>query len=162
MAGNAAAAQRGAWQPVDEIGCGLIRWPSDEEGWRGMLLEGRRTCADRGGLRRVRGDAMCEGICAASRPPVVEGIGSQRGLEWRCTDSFSRREFLRLSGSCLPGDDPGSCCAQYAIVEYWRCHAYGPHGEFAPLVDDGAAIQWPDRSPRPTPMEEDLCHSTEA
>ena len=25
-----------------------------------------------------------------------EGIGSERGLEWRCSDSLSLREFLRL------------------------------------------------------------------
>jgi hypothetical protein len=40
---------------------------------------------------------MREGICAASRPPVGESIESQRGLEWRYTDSFSLPEFLRLS-----------------------------------------------------------------
>ena len=54
---------------------------------------------------------MREGLCDASRPPVVaagallpllligyfEGIDSERGLEWRCADSLSLREFLRLS-----------------------------------------------------------------
>jgi hypothetical protein len=34
--------------------------------------------------------------------------------------------------------------------------------EFTPLVDDGAALRLPDGGPRPTPMEEDRCHSTEA
>ena len=28
-----------------------------------------------------------------------EGIGSERGLEWRCADSLSLREFLRLGSS---------------------------------------------------------------
>ncbi len=27
-----------------------------------------------------------------------EGIASERGLAWRCADSFSLREFLRLEG----------------------------------------------------------------
>ena len=27
----------------------------------------------------------------------IEGIDSERGLEWRCADSLSLREFLRLS-----------------------------------------------------------------
>ena len=54
---------------------------------------------------------MREGICAASRRPSLppgryfrmlligyfEGIDSERGLEWRCVDSLSLREFLRLS-----------------------------------------------------------------
>jgi transposase len=54
---------------------------------------------------------MRERICAApghpSLPPgryfrmlligYFEGIDSERGLEWRCTDSLSLREFLRLS-----------------------------------------------------------------
>ena len=29
-----------------------------------------------------------------------EGIDSERGLEWRCSDSLSLREFLRKPGSC--------------------------------------------------------------
>ena len=46
------------------------------------------------------------GMGAASGPPgryfrmrlvgYFEGIGSERGLEWRCSDSLSLREFLRL------------------------------------------------------------------
>src|SRR3954453_22612370 len=36
-----------------------------------------------------------------------EGIDSERGLEWRCSDSLSLREFLRLgtTGGCptIPG-----------------------------------------------------------
>src|SRR5260221_218225 len=35
--------------------------------------------------------------------------------------------------------DTASCCAQWAIVEYWRCNALGPQSEFTPLVDDGMA-----------------------
>ena len=29
-----------------------------------------------------------------------EGIDSERGLEWRCSDSLSLREFLRLGEPC--------------------------------------------------------------
>jgi transposase len=61
-------------------------------------------------------DGFVEGLCAAlyaptrgrpSLPPgryfrmlligYFEGIDSERGLEWRCADSLSLREFLRLS-----------------------------------------------------------------
>ncbi|WP_368416812.1 transposase [Falsiroseomonas sp.] len=60
-------------------------------------------------------DGFVEGLCAAqyaerrgrpSLPPgryfrmllvgYFEGIDSERGLEWRCADSLSLREFLRL------------------------------------------------------------------
>src|SRR4029077_1874366 len=37
-----------------------------------------------------------------------------------------------------------------------------PQSEFTTLVDDGAALLWPDGGSRPTPMEEDRCHSIEA
>jgi hypothetical protein len=50
---------------------------------------------------------MCEGRGRPSLPPgryfpmlligYFEGIDSERGLEWRCADSLSLREFLRLS-----------------------------------------------------------------
>src|SRR3954465_10134636 len=62
-------------------------------------------------------DGFVEGLCAAhyaprrgrpSLPPgryfrmllvgYFEGIDSERGLEWRCADSLSLREFLRLGG----------------------------------------------------------------
>jgi hypothetical protein len=36
----------------------------------------------------------------------------------------------------------------------------GQQSEFTPLVDD-AALRWLDGDPRPTPLEEDRCHSTE-
>src|SRR5438270_14005792 len=61
-------------------------------------------------------DSFVEGLCAPlyaarrgrpSLPPgryfrmllvgYFEGIDSERGLEWRCADSLSLREFLRLS-----------------------------------------------------------------
>src|ERR687894_944382 len=67
----------------------------------------------RGGVRRGR--VLMEGACAPyyaarrgrpSLPPgryfrmllvgYFEGIDSERGLEWRCADSLSLREFLRL------------------------------------------------------------------
>src|SRR3954468_18738332 len=60
-------------------------------------------------------DGFAEGLCAAhyaarrGRPSLLpgryfrmllvgyfEGIDSERGLEWRCADSLSLREFLRL------------------------------------------------------------------
>ena len=48
-------------------------------------------------------EGVCTPLCAARRgrpslPPgrCFEGIDSKRGLEWRCSDSLSLREFLRL------------------------------------------------------------------
>ena len=67
--------------------------------------------ADRGRLRRLCREASCRPYYAArmgapSVPPgryfrmhlvgYFEGIDSERGLEWRCSDSLSLREFLRL------------------------------------------------------------------
>ena len=66
-----------------------------------------------------------------------------------------RGEFVRLALEA-------SGCSRYAIVEYWRCDALLPQSEFTPLVDDGAALRWPDGGTRPGPMEENRCHSTEA
>jgi hypothetical protein len=37
----------------------------------------------------------------------------------------------------------------------WRCDALLPQSEFTSLVDDGAALRWPDGGPRSRPMEED-------
>jgi transposase len=57
-------------------------------------------------------EELCASHCAVVRgrpslPPgryfrmllisYFEGIGSERGLEWRCADSLSLREFLRLA-----------------------------------------------------------------
>ena len=67
------------------------------------------SCADRGG---TFGEMQCAKEYAPRRgrpslPPgryfrmlligYFEGIDSERGLEWRCADSLSLREFLRLS-----------------------------------------------------------------
>jgi hypothetical protein len=68
-------------------------------------------------------DGFVEGLCASlyaprrgrpSLPPgryfrmllvgYFEGIDSERGLEWRCADSLSLREFLRLSERDLVPD----------------------------------------------------------
>ena len=35
-----------------------------------------------------------------------EGIDSERGIKWRCSDSLSLREFLRLLGDPRPGFGP--------------------------------------------------------
>ncbi len=67
-------------------------------------------------LREAGFDAFVEGVCkphyaprmgAPSLPPgryfrmhmigYFEGIDSERGIAWRCADSFSLRDFLRLS-----------------------------------------------------------------
>ena len=67
-------------------------------------------------LREAGFDAFVEGVCkpyyaprmgAPSLPPgryfrmhmigYFEGIDSERGIVWRCADSFSLRDFLRLS-----------------------------------------------------------------
>ena len=79
-------------------------------------------------------DAFVEGQCVSyyaarrgrpSLPPgryfrmllvgYFEGIDSERGLEWRCADSLSLREFLRLGErEPVPDVDPlcGSTLAQ--------------------------------------------------
>ena len=73
-------------------------------------------------------DGVVEGQCAPcyaarrgrpSLPPgrpfrmllvgYFEGIDSERGLEWRCADSLSLREFLRL-GEREPVPDVGPLC----------------------------------------------------
>ena len=67
-------------------------------------------------LRESDFDGFVEGVCkpfyaakmgAPSLPPgryfrmhmigYFEGIDSERGLAWRCADSYSLRDFLRLS-----------------------------------------------------------------
>ena len=67
-------------------------------------------------LREASFDAFVEQVCkpyyalrmgAPSLPPgryfrmhmigYFEGIASERGIAWRCADSFSLRDFLRLS-----------------------------------------------------------------
>ena len=90
-------------------------------------------------------DGFVEGLCVPhyatrrgrpSLPPgrylrmllvgYFEGIDSERGLEWRCADSLSLREFLRLAErDPVPDVDPlcGSTLAQ-------------PHP--CPLADRGA------------------------
>ena len=133
------AERRARWryQPVDEVGLGLIP----------LLLDGERRVSDGSGTAAgsavgnagdVGGDAALArarvlrpaaggadqrpGSTASSRgsarrttrarrgrpslPPgryfrmllvgYFEGIDSERGLEWRCADSLSLREFLRL------------------------------------------------------------------
>jgi hypothetical protein len=42
-----------------------------------------------------------------------KGIDSERGLEWRCADSLSLREFLRLSERELVPDHSCACL--------WNC-----------------------------------------
>ena len=43
-------------------------------------------------------------LCAEGLVGYFEGIDSERGLEWRCADSLSLREFLRL-GTTEPVPD---------------------------------------------------------
>jgi hypothetical protein len=33
-----------------------------------------------------------------------EGIDSERGIAWRCSDSYSLRDFLRLANGIVPTD----------------------------------------------------------
>ena len=86
-------------------------------------------------LREAGFDAFVEQVCkpyyaprmgAPSLPPgryfrmhmigYFEGIDSERGLVWRCADSLSLRDFLRLceprqgSGSFLAVADPHAAC----------------------------------------------------
>src|ERR1700690_3797430 len=52
-------------------------------------------------LREAGFDAFVEGVCKPYyRMHMIgyfEGIDSERGIAWRCADSFSLRDFLRLS-----------------------------------------------------------------
>ena len=59
-----------------------------------------------------------------------EGIDSERGLEWRCSDSLSLRAFLRLgSRDRVPGRRPVSRACQHGqMVEgrpFWRRSSRG-------------------------------------
>src|ERR1700722_12082231 len=89
-------------------------------------------------------------------------------------NGFARREWPLVVQRPVTSDDdrlggrgshmiPASCCVQYAIVEYWRCDAFGQQSEFNPTLpmtaqrSDGTMER-----PKPWPMEEDRCHSTEA
>ena len=77
-------------------------------------------------LRESDFDGFVEEVCkpfyaakmgAPSLPPgryfrmhmigYFEGIDSERGLAWRCADSYSLRDFLRLSNSRRPPIIPG-------------------------------------------------------
>jgi hypothetical protein len=87
--------------------------------------------------------------CEAQRRPSVwfgARVGashSSRGLRAVCRICAARRDLGRTHP------------AQHRRpVEYWRCDAPS-------FVDDGAALRWLDGDPRPRPMEEDQCHSTE-
>src|SRR3954447_705369 len=78
---------------------------------RPRLLRQAASGFDRGRFRSVRGGAVCLGLCTAPRPSIAaagtllpyaadrlrESLDSERGLEWRCADSLSLREFLCLS-----------------------------------------------------------------
>ena len=76
-------------------------------------------------------DAFAEEACkpfsaakmgAPSMPPgrcfrrrlvgYFEGIASERGIEWRCSDSLSLREFLRLETTVRAPDPSWLSCAQ--------------------------------------------------
>ena len=87
-------------------------------------------------------DAFVEGRCAPyyaarrgrpSLPPgryfrmllvgYFEGIDSERGLEWRCADSLSLREFLRL-GERTPRtilqNSPSSLNSGFSVSDFGR------------------------------------------
>jgi hypothetical protein len=130
-------------------------------------------------------DAFAEATCkpyyaAKMGPPSVppgryfrmhmvgyfEGIDSERGLEWRCSDSLSLREFLRLETTARVPDHswlsrtrsrlPGEVHAQ---VFGWvlkpivvNRHAKGTpdrHRKGTPLrtASDGSLSTWGDRQP---------------
>src|SRR5271165_3178900 len=75
------------------------------------VLRSVAGAARRGGLRRVRGGGVQAALRAADGRSVAaawayfrmhtigyfEGLDSERGIAWRCADSYSLREFLRLS-----------------------------------------------------------------
>ena len=118
-------------------------------GWRELSIDGTQ-------LRIGAGAEIGEGGYERARLETGSAWGRRGGRSRPVTFDDDR---LGGRGS---RPTPASCCARYAIVEYWRCDALGQQSEFTPLVDDGAALRWPDGGPRPTPMEEDRCHSTEA
>src|SRR5215211_7797541 len=89
-------------------------------------------------LIAARFDGFVEGQCASyyaarrgrpSLPPgrysrmllvgYFEGIDSERGLDWRCADSLSLREFLRL-GEREPVPDHSGYRAPAPACR-WRC-----------------------------------------
>src|SRR5271157_1650032 len=82
-------------------------------------------------LRGAGFDAFVEGVCrpyyaprmgAPSLPPgryfrmhmigYFEGIDSERGIAWRCADSFSLRDFLRLSNRDKAPDHSWLSCTR--------------------------------------------------
>ena len=48
-----------------------------------------------------------------------EGIDSERGIEWRCSDALSLREFFRLEMTGRVPDHPG--CPRHAGGSRMRC-----------------------------------------
>ena len=98
-------------------------------GWSEMLRSPGHVFYDRlqSVLVEADFDAFVEATCkpyyaarmaAPSVPPgryfrmhlvgYFEGIDSEGGLEWRCSDSLSLREFLRLANLCEPAPNPDS------------------------------------------------------
>jgi len=59
---------------------------------RGQLL-GLLRAADRGGAPSVTSGRYLQMLLIG----YFEGIHSERGIIWRCSDSLSLREFLRLT-----------------------------------------------------------------
>jgi hypothetical protein len=66
-----------AYQPVEKIGHGLIRWPSDEEGWWRMSL-GRQLATAGGHADFVGGDAALSGTRVLRQAPSCADRGALR------------------------------------------------------------------------------------
>jgi hypothetical protein len=84
-----------------------------------------------------------------------EGIDSERGLEWRCADSLSLREFLRLS---LREPVPDHSWLMWTATESQADFGVTPapggasqaNRRFAPGVGGPCSlVRWPKRKPNP-------------
>src|ERR1019366_2336852 len=99
---------------------------------------------------------------------MESGIGpatwSIASAQLRATRSSETMWLFDRIRPVMPGDDrlagrgsrptPAYCCAQYAMVRSSNTGGVTQSGSKAsspPLVDDGAALRWPDGGPRPSP-----------
>ena len=98
-------------QQKDRQGDLMVGWAEMPRSPGHVFLRPPAVGADRGRAstplpRRAAGPNYAARMGAPSVPPgryfrmhlvgYFEGIDSERGLEWRCSDSLSLREFLRL------------------------------------------------------------------
>ena len=110
----------------DRQGDLMVTWAEMPRSPGHVFYDRLARSADRGRFRRLCRERLpafyAKTMGAPSVPPgryfrmhmvgYFEGIDSERGIEWRCSDSFSLRDFLRLenrqgSRSFLAVEDAG-------------------------------------------------------